>query len=63
MTGWEPRRVTLLYGLQPYKVVYYNRMTVVLQILTPRFTNFKAKRTAVNYRASKQASKIKFRCS
>ena len=28
-------------GLQPYKVVYYNRMTlVVLQILTPRFTNF-----------------------
>ena len=28
-------------GLQPYKVVYYNRMTlVVLQILTPHFTNF-----------------------
>ena len=28
-------------GLQPHKVVYYNRMTlVVLQILTLRFTNF-----------------------
>ena len=28
-------------GVQPYKVVYYNRMTlVVLQVLTSRFTNF-----------------------